>query len=65
MRTNIVLDDSLIGEAMALSKLRTKRDVVNKALEEFVRALKKKDLRDLRGKLRLADGYDYKKLRPR
>ena len=65
MRTNIVIDDSLIGEAMALSKLRTKRDVVNKALEEFVRALKKKDLRDLRGKLRLADGYDYKKLRPR
>jgi Arc/MetJ family transcription regulator len=65
MRTNIVLDDSLIGEAMALSKLRTKRDVVNKALEEFVRALKKKDLRDLRGKLRLAPGYDYKKLRPR
>jgi Arc/MetJ family transcription regulator len=65
MRTNIVLDDSLIGEAMALSKLRTKRDVVHKALEEFVRALKKKDLRDLRGKLRLADGYDYKKLRPR
>jgi Arc/MetJ family transcription regulator len=65
MRTNIVLDDSLIGEAMALSKLRTKRDVVHKALEEFVRTLKKKDLRDLRGKLRLAAGYDYKKLRPR
>jgi len=65
MRTNIVIDDILIEEAMALSKLGTKRDVVNKALEEYVRALKKRDLRDLRGKVRLAEGYDYKKLRAR
>jgi Arc/MetJ family transcription regulator len=65
MRTNIVIDDTLIEEAMALSKLKTKRDVVNKALEEYVRALKKRDLRDLRGMIRLADGYDYKKLRAR
>jgi len=65
MRTNIVIDETLIEEAMALSKLGTKRDVVNKALEEYVRALKKRDLRDLRGKVRLAEGYDYKKLRAR
>lgn len=65
MRTNIVIDDTLIEEAMALSKLGTKREVVNKALEEYVRALKKRDLRDLRGKIRFAEGYDYKKLRAR
>lgn len=65
MRTNIVIDDALIEEAIALSKLGTKRDVVNKALEEYVRTLKKRDLRELRGKVRLADGYDYKKLRAR
>lgn len=65
MRTNIVIDDSLIEEAMALSKLKTKKEVVHQALEEYVHALKKRDLRDLRGKVRLADGYDYKKLRAR
>jgi Arc/MetJ family transcription regulator len=65
MRTNVVIEDRLIEEAMALSKLKTKRDVVHKALEEYVRTLKKRDLRDLRGKVRLADGYDYKKLRAR
>jgi Arc/MetJ family transcription regulator len=65
MRTNIVIDDGLVEEAMALSKLKTKRDVVHRALEEYVRVLKKKDLRELRGKIRLADGYDYKKLRAR
>jgi len=65
MRTNVVIDDRLIEEAMALSKLKTKRDVVHKALEEYVRTLKKRDLRDLRGKISLAEGYDYKKLRAR
>lgn len=65
MRTNIVIDDGLVQEAMALSKLRTKKDVVHRALEEYVRVLKKKDLRELRGKIRLAEGYDYKKLRAR
>jgi Arc/MetJ family transcription regulator len=65
MRTNIVIDDGLMEEAMALSKLKTKKAVVDRALEEYVRVLKKKDLRELRGKFRLAEGYDYKKLRAR
>ncbi|MBE3130434.1 MAG: type II toxin-antitoxin system VapB family antitoxin [Acidobacteria bacterium] len=65
MRTNIVIDDGLVEEALSLSKLKTKRDVVHRALEEYVRILKKKDLRELRGKIRLAEGYKYKKLRAR
>lgn len=65
MRTNIVIDDRLVEEAMALSKLRTKREVVQQALEEFVRSLKRRDLREIRGKIRFADGYDYKAARKR
>jgi len=65
MRTNIVIDDALIKDALTLSGLKTKRDVVNKALEEFVRNLKKRDLREIRGKVRFAAGYDYKKMRSR
>jgi len=65
MRTNIVIDDTLMKEAMALSRLKTKRVVVHKALEEYVRSLKKKDLRDIHGKIHLADDYDYKKARER
>ncbi len=65
MRTNIVLDDPLMKEAMALSGERTKRVVVQKALEAYVRNLKKRDLRDIQGKIRLADGYDYKRARER
>ena len=36
MRTNIVLDDSLVAEAMKLSQITTKRKVVEQALAEFV-----------------------------
>jgi Arc/MetJ family transcription regulator len=65
MRTNIVIDDTLMKEAMTLSRQKTKRVVVHKALEEYVRSLKKKDLRDIQGKIHLADGFDYKKARER
>lgn len=65
MRTNIVIDEALMREAIALSRLRTKREVVHRALQEFVRSLKKRDLRELRGRIRLSAGYDYKKARSR
>jgi Arc/MetJ family transcription regulator len=60
-----MIDDALMKEALTLTGLKTKRDVVHKALEEFVRNLKKKDLREIRGKVRFAADYDYKKLRSR
>ncbi|HUU36982.1 MAG TPA: type II toxin-antitoxin system VapB family antitoxin [Candidatus Desulfaltia sp.] len=65
MRTNIMIDDALMKEALTLTGMKTKRDVVQKALEEFVQNLKKRDLREIRGKVRFAAGYDYKKMRSR
>jgi Arc/MetJ family transcription regulator len=65
MRTNIMIDEALMKEAMTLSGLKTKRDIVHKALEDFVRNLKKRDLREIRGKVSFAAGYDHKKLRRR
>jgi Arc/MetJ family transcription regulator len=63
MRTNVVIDDQLIDEALRLSKIRTKREVIHKALEEFVRNRKKLDLKQIRGKISFSEGYDHKKLR--
>lgn len=65
MRTNIMIDDALMKEALTLSGLKTKRDIVHRALEEFVRNLKKRDLREIRGKVRFAADYDHKKGRSR
>ena len=63
MRTNVVIDDKLIQEALRLSKLKTKKEIIHKALEEFIQNRKRLDLREVRGKIRFAEGYDYKKMR--
>lgn len=63
MRTNVMMDDSLVKEAMALAGLRTKRELVDLALREFVAFRKRLDLRTLRGAGLIDDDYDYKRLR--
>lgn len=51
MRTNIELDDMLVQQAIKLSKLRTKKEVVQEALKNYVSWMKKKQLLDLRGQV--------------
>jgi Arc/MetJ family transcription regulator len=63
MRTNIVLNDELVREAQALSQIKTKRELIETALKEFVAHRKRLDLRELRGARLLDDRYDYKKTR--
>jgi Arc/MetJ family transcription regulator len=63
MRTNIVLDDELVKEAMALTGITTKKELVHVALEEFVRSRKKKNLIDLAGRIQFRRGFDHKKVR--
>ena len=63
MRTNVVIDDKLIQEALRLSKLKTKKELIHKALEEFIQNRKRLDLREVRGKILFAEGYDHKKMR--
>jgi Arc/MetJ family transcription regulator len=49
MRTNIELDDVLVREAMSLTKLRTKKEMVNFALEALIKKIKKQELASLWG----------------
>ena len=63
MRTNVVLDDKLVEEAQALSQIKTKRELIDTALREFVAHRKQLDLRDLRGVGELRADYDYKSAR--
>jgi Arc/MetJ family transcription regulator len=65
MRTNIVLDDALIKEALRLGRMMTKKELVNQALREFVENRKRLNLMDLAGKIEFAKDYDYKALRVR
>jgi Arc/MetJ family transcription regulator len=63
MRTNIDIDDALIDEVMKVANVKTKKEAVHLALQEFLKAKKKKDLFDLAGKIAFDESYDYKALR--
>jgi Arc/MetJ family transcription regulator len=54
-RTNIDLDDKLVNEAMKLTHKKTKKDLVNYAVEELVRKLKRKKILELEGKVEWID----------
>jgi Arc/MetJ family transcription regulator len=52
MRTNIVIDDELIHEAMTLTNLKTKKAVVESGLKLLVQIKKQEQIKNLRGKLK-------------
>ena len=50
-RTNIVLDESLVGKVKNATGLRTIREVVHYALREVVRHRRQKDILRLKGQI--------------
>lgn len=63
MRTNIVLDDKLVQEAFRYSSVSSKRELVMIALLEYVENHRRRDIRELQGKVKLSENYNYKALR--
>ncbi len=51
MRTNIVIDDDLMNEALRVTGLKTKKEVVEEALKTLVRIERQKGILALRGKV--------------
>ena len=51
MRTNIVIDDQLMAEALRVSGARTKRQAVEDGLRLLIRLKSQEQVRSLRGKL--------------
>ncbi len=63
MRTNIELNDSLVKEAFKYSGVKTKKELIDLSLREFVENRKRKNLRDLKGKVGFAKDYNHKEMR--
>ena len=63
VRTNIVLDDLLVSEAMRLVGASTKREVVHLALLEMVQRRRQRDVLALAGKGLIAPDYDLRATR--
>lgn len=58
MRTNIVINEDLMAQAISLSGLKTKKAVVDEALKLYVQLLHQKALLNLRGKLQWEGNLD-------
>ena len=52
MRTNIVIDDNLMNEAMKLTGLKTKKAVVDTSLKLLIQIRRQEQIKSLRGKLK-------------
>jgi Arc/MetJ family transcription regulator len=63
MRTNIVLDEKLVREAMKLANVRTKREAVEVALQRFVQTGRQRRLLELYGSDGIEPSYDHKRSR--
>lgn len=58
MRTHVELDDSLLEQVIRLGGFPTKKAAINAALAELSRALKRRQLLELRGKIRWQGDLD-------
>ena len=63
MATNLDLDDKLIEAAQKLGRHKTKREAVNRALDEYVRWLRQQAILDDFGTIPYDPRSDYKKQR--
>lgn len=62
MRTNIVIDDKLLDDAMKATGAKTKREAVELGLAALVRLKQQEKLRKLRGKLKWTGDLEQMRL---
>ncbi|NLC97736.1 MAG: type II toxin-antitoxin system VapB family antitoxin [Actinomycetales bacterium] len=60
MATNLALDPKLLDEAVAAAGVRTKKEAVTLALEEFIARRARAKIVDLFGTIDMDETYDYK-----
>jgi Arc/MetJ family transcription regulator len=58
MRTNIDIDDDLMNKALRYSKLKTKKEIIHEALNEYVKYQMRLKLLSLRGKVKWVGDLD-------
>ena len=63
MATNLAIDMSLLEDAVRIGGLKTKKDTVDLALEEFIKRRKPAETISLFGTIEYDEDYDYKQVR--
>jgi hypothetical protein len=64
MQTNVVINDKLVEEAFRYSRnIATEKELIEIALTEYVMNRKQKSIKELKGKIKFREDYDYKLMR--
>jgi len=63
MQASITLDDSLLQEALGYAQVEDNTELMQIVLQEFINNHRRKDVRELRGQVRILADYDYKQAR--
>lgn len=58
MRTNIIIDDKLMADALKASGLSTKKEAVEQGLKLLVRRSQQQEIRKLRGRVKWEGDLD-------
>jgi len=65
MASNLAIDMNLLERAVEIGGLKTKKDTVNLALEEFIKRRKTAEIISIFGTVDYDENYDYKRERRR
>jgi Arc/MetJ family transcription regulator len=63
MATNLAINDELLASAVGISGLKTKKETVNLALEEFIQRRRRREAIELFGKIDFSKDWNPKKAR--
>jgi len=63
MATNLAINDELLTSALSIGGLRTKKETVNLALEEFIQKRKRKEAIELFGRIDFSKDWNPRKAR--
>ena len=60
MPTNLAIEDALLDKALKVGGLRTKKETVTKALEEFIQRRQQRKVLQAMGTFEFRKNWDYK-----
>ncbi len=61
MEARIAIDDDLLQDALSVSGLQTKEELINEALREYIKVKKRKDMTELAGHIKFYQDFIIKK----
>ncbi|HMU86743.1 MAG TPA: type II toxin-antitoxin system VapB family antitoxin [Agitococcus sp.] len=64
MRTNIVIDDALMHDALKATGLKTKKEAVELGLKMLIKLKQQESIKAFRGKLKWEDDLEDMRLNP-